>query len=393
KQLGILQDLQGPKIRVGEIDGEIILKKGQAVILNGKSSSNGVIRIPLTYKSLHKDIKSGNRILLDDGLIELLVESVFKKDIRAIVKVGGTLISHKGINLPDSVVKLSSLTKKDKEDLKFGLKKKVDFIALSFVRNKDDVLELLKLLPKKNPPFIIAKIEKHEAIKNFDKILEVVDGIMVARGDLALEIQAEKVPVAQKDMIIKCLAIAKPVIVATQMLHTMIEKPRPTRAEVSDVANAVIDHSDALMLSGESAVGKYPVKAVETMARIIKNAENSKYDDLKPCLVMSEVSRVLSEAPKSKAIIVVSDSAETARKISRIRPELPIYASVTNERESRELLLSWGVKPFFLSKRRRIKGLDKKFIKFLKKKKLLKPKNKIILVKSEKGNETVEKIN
>lgn len=393
KQIGILQDLQGPKIRVGSIDGEIILKKGQAVILNGKSGSSGTVRIPVTYSGLHKDVKSGDRILLDDGLLELVVEGVFKKDIRATVKIGGKVISHKGINLPDSVVKLSSLTQKDKDDLKFGLRKKVDFVALSFVRNSDDILELRKILPKKNPPFIIAKVEKHEAIKNFDKILDVVDGIMVARGDLALEIPAEQVPVVQKDIIMKCLSAAKPVIVATQMLHTMIENPRPTRAEISDVANAVIDHADALMLSGESAVGKYPVKAVETMARVIKNTEKSKYDDLKPCVVMSDTARILSESPKTKAIVIISDTAETARKISCIRPEAAVYASITSPKECRELLLTWGVRPQFLSKRKKIKGLDKKFIKFLRKKGFIKPKDKIILVINEKGVEVVEKIN
>jgi len=388
KPVGILQDLQGPKIRVGDIKGELILKKGQAVILNGKSGGKGAIRIPVTYKELHKDVKGGDRILLDDGLIELVVEGVFKKDIRTTVKIGGTLTSHKGMNLPDSVIKLSSLTNKDKEDLKFGLKNKVDFVALSFVRDKSDVLELRKLFPKKNPPFLIVKIEKHEAVKNFDKILEVVDGVMVARGDLALEILTEKVPVVQKDIIAKCLNSAKPVIVATQMLHTMIENPRPTRAEVSDVANAVIDHADALMLSGESAVGKYPIKAIQMMTKTILNTEHSRYDDLQTCSTpvagsMGEVTRILSESPKTKAVVVVSDSAETARLVSRFRPELPIYASITDERASRELLLSWGIQPYFISKRKKIKKLTPKLIKLLKKQKLLNPKDSIVVVENE----------
>lgn len=391
KSLGILQDLQGPKIRVGDIEGEIILKKGQAVVLNGKSNPDGVINIPINYKGLHKDVKNGNRILLDDGLMELVVENVFKKDIRATVKIGGKLISHKGVNLPDSVIKLSSLTNKDKEDLKFGLKNKVDFMALSFVRNKSDILELKELLPKKNPPFVIAKIEKHEAVKNFDEILTVVDGVMVARGDLALEIPAEQVPVVRKEIMEKCLSAAKPVIVATQMLHTMIENPRPTRAEISDVANAVIDHADALMLSGESAVGKYPIKAVETMAKTIKNTEESKYDDLKPDIekiisrdeTMGEIIKILSESKNIKAIIVISDKPETARLVSRFRPELPIYASITDEKSTRELLISWGIQPFFLKRRGKIKKLTSKFIKYLKKKKLIKRKDEVIIVKSE----------
>lgn len=398
KPLGILQDLQGPKIRVGEIEGEIVLKKNQAVVLTCEKPDKD--KIPVTYKEMHKDVKSGHRILIDDGLIELVVENVFKKDIRATVKVGGTLISHKGINLPDSIVRLSSLTPKDKEDLKFGLKQKVDFVALSFVRDKTDVLELRKLMPKKNSPFIIVKIEKNEAIKNFDRILEVVDGVMVARGDLGIETPAEQVPVVQKDIIAKCLAVAKPVIVATQMLHTMTENPRPTRAEVSDVANAVIDHADAVMLSGESAVGKYPVKAVLTMAKTIINTEKSRYDDLKLTAeqivsrdeAMGEVVKLLADAPKTRAILVSSDAPNVARLVSRFRPELPIYASITNEQQTRELLISWGIRPIFLTRRGKIKKLTIKLKKYLKKYKLLKKKDKIILVEHEKEKGNVELI-
>ncbi len=402
--IGILQDLQGPKIRVGLLPKPIILKSGQAVVLTVDVTPSGEARdnnkIPVTYKGMASEVKGGHRILMDDGLIELEVQNIFKKDIRAKVKIGGPLSSHKGINLPDSLVKLSSLTPKDKEDVKFGLKKGVDFISLSFVKSKEDVLDLRKILPKKNPPFIIAKIEKHEAVKNFDKILEVVDGIMVARGDLAVEIPAEQVPVAQKDIVAKCLRAAKPVIVATQMLQSMTENPRPTRAEVSDVANAVIDHADATMLSAESATGKYPALAVETMSKIINNTEISRYDDLKSNTIeilkdseaLGEVAKILSETPKVKAVVVASESADIVRQISRFRPEAPIFSAVTDEKEGRGLMLSWGVKPFYLGKVR-VEKLAEKLLKLLKKQEFIKNKDKIILIKNGKRTEEVEIIN
>jgi len=411
--IGILQDLQGPKIRVGLLENPLELKTGELIILTVDITSSGKSRdpkkIPVSYKNIVKDLKKGHRILMDDGLIELETQNISKKDIRAKVKIGGTLSSHKGINLPDSLVKLSSLTPKDKEDVKFGLKKGVDFISLSFVKSKEDILALRRLLPKKNPPFVIAKIEKHEAINNFDKILETVDGIMVARGDLAVEIPAEQVPVVQKDIVAKCLRAAKPVIVATQMLQSMTENPRPTRAEISDIANAVIDHCDATMLSAESASGKYPIQAVLTMAKTIQNTEKSKYDDLKNNTeqiiegseALGEVAKILSEAssaitirakPKAKAVIVVSENADVPRQISRFRPNVPIFSAVTEEKQGKGLLLSWGVIPFYLGKNN-LEKLADRFIKFLKKENFIKNKDKIILVKKGKNLEEVEVIN
>ncbi|MDP1890707.1 MAG: pyruvate kinase, partial [Gemmatimonadaceae bacterium] len=272
--VGIIADLQGPRIRVGELPTtgvKLTPKEKVTLTTNLKNEKN---KIPITYTDLHKDLASGNRILLDEGLLELKVLKISGRDILCEVVVGGVLTSHKGINLPDSSVNLPPLTEKDKDDLEFVVKEDVDWVALSFVSRASEIYDLRYLiralekklkLSKAAPIKIIAKIEKHEAVKNLDEILEAVDGIMIARGDLGIETPPEDVPLWQKKIIDKCLTVAKPVIVATQMLDSMIRKPRPTRAEVSDVANAVIDHADAVMLSGETASGLYPLESVEMM--------------------------------------------------------------------------------------------------------------------------------
>ena len=277
--IAILQDLQGPKIRTGVLPAEgVKIKEGQKIILTTKKNFLPN-QIPVTYNKLHQDIKAGERLLFDDGLMDAVVLKVRGMDIVCRVITGGTLLSHKGINLPDTDIGIKSITKKDEEDLEFGVIQNVDWIALSFVRTVNDVRHLKKLINKfqkkhnikNNAPIkIIAKIEKAEAVKNIDDILTEVDGLMVARGDLGIEIPAENVPLVQKSLINKARANAKSVVVATQMLDSMIRNPRPTRAEVSDVANAVIDHTDAVMLSGETATGKYPVSAVQIMTKIIK---------------------------------------------------------------------------------------------------------------------------
>ncbi|MBI2436143.1 MAG: pyruvate kinase [Candidatus Magasanikbacteria bacterium] len=287
--IAILQDLQGPKIRVGIVPKTgIELNKGHEVLFSTDEKNKKAIQIG--YKDLHKFLKKDELMLLDDGKIQGVISSVKGKTITVRITVSGVLTSHKGINVPQSdLSKLKVLTDKDKQDIEFGVKNGVDMIALSFVMSPTDILDLKyhikkvarKLGIKKQEPIrVIAKIEKAEAVKRIDEILEVVDAIMVARGDLGIEIPAEEVPIIQKKLVDKALEKAKPVIVATQMLDSMQHNPRPTRAEVSDVANAVIDHTDAVMLSNETASGEYPVETVAMMSKIIRQTEKSHYDDL-----------------------------------------------------------------------------------------------------------------
>lgn len=275
KKVEILQDLQGPKIRIGELKKPVTIKKNQAVVI-GKN-------FDLDF-DISTTVKKGDRILIEDGLMEIKVTGVKGKLITCKVINGGKVQSHKGVNLPDSKVKFPIITEKDIADLQFGLKNGVDYVALSFVGSDKDIIQMKKLIKKylstgKKKPLIVAKIERRDGVKNFNKILKQTDVVMVARGDLGVEMPDWDVPVMQKDIIAKCRKARKPVIVATQMLDSMIRNPRPTRAEVSDVANAVIDRADAVMLSGESASGKYPVEAVMEMRRIIEDTEASPYDD------------------------------------------------------------------------------------------------------------------
>jgi pyruvate kinase len=400
--VGIIADLQGPRIRVGELPaaGVKLVPKGKVVLTtNSKNAKN---KISVTYANLHKDLAPGKRILLDEGLLELKVLQISGKDIFCEVVVGGILTSHKGINLPDCSVSLPPLTEKDKEDLAFAVREGVDWVALSFVSRASEIYDLRYLIKKlehkmKNPPLapvrIIAKIEKHEAIRNFDEILEAVDGIMVARGDLGIETPAEEVPLLQKKIIDKCLEAAKPVIVATQMLDSMIRKPRPTRAEVSDVANAVIDHTDAVMLSGETASGAYPVEAVSTMAKIVKETEDSEYDDLVMGTIMkkikpideavSRVANILARTVDAKAILAASLSGYSGRIVCRYRPELPILVTTDNERVERQLTLSWGVMPFLLPACHSVEELVDRSLGYIKKNKLVGAGEKIIIIAGE----------
>jgi pyruvate kinase len=363
----ILQDLQGPKIRVGDLPKEgVVLSSGETIIFSTKVSlykKNKPQILPVTYKKLDRDVSVGQRIFLDDGLMEVKIEKVKDKEIITRVITGGLLLSHKGMNFPDSTLRVSALSEKDKKDLAFGLKQKVDWVALSFVTSAKDVLELRRLITKKIKnknlqPNVLVKIEKHEAIENFDEILAVVDGVMVARGDLGVEIPAEEVPIRQKEIIEKCRKAGKPVIVATQMLDSMIRNPRPTRAEVSDVANAVIDHADAVMLSGESATGKYPLEAVETMSRIIKKTESSSFDDLSADrdtagnaeTIISHALRLMAKQKHINGVLTASFFTPSAERLNLSRPELSLFIAATSETEVRKLNLRWGVKPFLLKK-------------------------------------------
>lgn len=402
--LAVLMDLQGPKIRVGNLPKEgFKLEVGKQIIFTNDITSGGQAKnkekIPVTYLGLCKDVKSGSRMLLDDGLLEVRVTAVKNKDIYAEVVVGGLLTSHKGLNLPDVTVSIPAITEKDREDLRFGIRKGVDFVALSFVRSAKDVRKLRKMIQgfegvkSPTPVKIIVKIEKHEALDNFDEILEATDGVMVARGDLAVETSAEHVPLYQKEIIEKCRHKAKPVIVATQMLDSMIRNPRPTRAEVSDIANAVIDHTDAVMLSGESATGRYPVEAVKIMAQTIKETEKSSYDDVSMAAEIKEgakdrvataaMTALLARLKKAKLILGASWSGETAKLIAHYRPEVPIVMGSPNERVVRQLNLSWGVKPFLLKRARTVDELIKALFNYVKKSKLAQSGDQVILLSGE----------
>lgn len=360
RPVAILQDLQGPKIRVGTLPGEgLDLIEGHLVTLQAGVASAPEGIIPVPYERLAHDIKRGDRILLDDGNRELEVVEKKGPIIRAKVLLGGRLISHKGINVPSVSLSIESMTEKDEEDLAFGLKQDIDFVALSFVRRASDVVELRKKIEHHLPagldaPGIIVKIEKHEALEHFDEILAETDAVMIARGDLGLETPASAVPIRQKELIAKCIVAGKPVITATQMLDSMQHSPRPTRAEVSDVANAVIDHTDAVMLSGETAMGQYPVRSVQTMAEIIQNTEESPLDNLKPHpeavgepvpTAVAAAAVNLARHIDAKAIVVTTHSGFSARAVARLRPERPIYAATDKPRTRQQLILSWGITP------------------------------------------------
>lgn len=402
KPIAIMQDLQGPKIRIGLLPEKgVELKEGTVVSFDTSQTEYKDNILPIDY-DLHEYAKIGERILLDDGDIEVKITHINKTRIDGEIVVGGILTSHKGINVPDSKLSVSALTEKDKEDARFGVKSGVEFIALSFVNNAKDILDLRYLvkeyekemnLKSKEPIRIIAKIERGEAVNNIKEILDVADGIMVARGDLGIEIPAQQVPLAQKNLINLAMDAEKPVIVATQMLSSMKEKPRPTRAEVSDIANAVIDHADAIMLSNETATGKYPIKSVQTMTDIILETESSTYDDL-PLKehnekkhevddIVSSLSRLLAERVGAKIILTASISGDTGRLLSRYRPELPILVGTGTDRVLRQLNLSWGVIPFLLEPCNSIEELVERSIVKLKKREIITDGDKMIVVAGE----------
>lgn len=357
--VSLMVDLQGPKLRVGILPvSGVKLRKGDLVTLvpeETSSCSEGIV--PLGNPELINDLKIGHRIYLDDGEMELRVTGIEKRGVKCQVVVGGCLLSRKGINLPDTTITVPTITKKDIEDIKFAIEQNVDWIAVSFVRSPDDVRAVKKLIEEnKSNIRVIAKIERHEAISVIDGIIDCSDGVMVARGDLGVEIPTEDVPLLQKKIIQKCLRAGKPAIVATQMLNSMITNPRPTRAEVSDVANAVFDSADALMLSGETSVGKYPVESVEMMSRIICKAESflnfEKMLDERIGWAHETIPEAVSFAAcriardlNTRAIITATQSGLTARKISRYRPSQPIIACSQNQYVVNQLMLSWGVEP------------------------------------------------
>jgi pyruvate kinase len=359
KPVGILLDLAGPKIRIGTIpEPGILLEPGHKFILTSREIKGSVNAVSLTYKDLPREVKSGDRLLLADGLMELIVEEAGESDIICKVVTGGILTSHKGINLPTGTIRTSSLTEKDRAGLLFGLENDVDFIALSFVQTANDIKMVKDIIAAKGKDTpVIAKIEKHEALDNIDAIMEISDGIMVARGDLGVEIPLEDVPLIQKRLIHKANMCGKPVITATQMLRSMVTSPRPTRAEATDVANAVLDGTDAVMLSEETASGNYPAESVMYMSRLAMVAESGfpfeKFLSMIPEKDISEsvahASCVLASHLEARAIVAYTQSGRTARYISRFRPRQPIVALSPNDKTVRRLSLSWGCRPRLVS--------------------------------------------
>jgi len=390
-RVAVMQDLQGPKIRVGTMpEGGVRLREGENFILSTSEVEGDASGAHVTYPELHEDVRPGDNIYLADGVIHLVVESVEGMDVKCRVIHGGTLLSHQGVNLPGVRISTPALTEKDREDLEFGLELGVDYVALSFVRRVDEVLELKRIIAEHDSSAqVISKVEKKEALDSLEKIVEASDAVMIARGDLGVEVHTEDVPVYQKLIIHECLARGKPVITATQMLESMVHSERPTRAEASDVANAVVDGSDALMLSAETATGEYPVESVATMARIIEKMEgligvngragddkgaaapggrgdgNIRYElgtgvygashrrtDAHPVkgdrdtqfldAVCSGAVKVADEIG-AEAIAVLTHSGRTARMIARYRPSVPIVALTDYMPVIRRMSLVWGV--------------------------------------------------
>ena len=356
KAVAIIADLQGPKIRTGLIagGGAVLLRAGQTFFLTTRNVAGTAEGVSTTFSGLPRSVGSGDTILLADGGIELRVLSVRGKDVACRVKNGGPLGEHKGINLPGAKLKIPSLTKKDVADLAFALEAGVDYVALSFVRTAKDVDAAHALIERAGKsPLVIAKLEKPEAIEHLDAILAVADAVMVARGDLGVEMSPERVPVVQKQIILRARNALVPVITATQMLDSMEKNPRPTRAEASDVANAIFDGSDALMLSGETAAGKYPVEAVRMMDRIIREAEANIAEPPRPARAATlRISEVVAQAVcraaeelRMKAVVVFTESGASARLVSKYRPCVPIVAFTPNPETYPQMGLLWGVLP------------------------------------------------
>jgi pyruvate kinase len=357
--VGILQDLQGPKIRLGKFEtGSIILKRGDRFTLTSRQLPGTQEISSVTYPPLADEVPMGATILLDDGRVEMKVDAIDRqnRELHCEVVVGGPLSNSKGVNFPGVYLSIKAMTDKDREDLQFGLNQGVDWVALSFVRNPQDVLEIKELISAagKQVP-VIAKIEKHEAIEQMDAVLSVCDGVMVARGDLGVELPAEDVPVLQKRLIATANRLGIPVITATQMLDSMVNSPRPTRAEISDVANAILDGTDAVMLSNEAAVGKYPVEAVATMARIAARIDSDRslhHATLKetsggrsiPNAISQAVSQIAAQL-QAKAILTQTKTGATARNVSKYRPTTPIIAATPHIDVARQLQMVWGVEP------------------------------------------------
>lgn len=361
--IALLGDLQGPKLRVGDLEGgSIELKAGDEIIFTTEKVVGNKERVYVSYPNLAKDVKHGERIFLDDGKMEVAVKEILDdKSLLVTVSLGGTLLPKKGVNLPDSALTMPSLTEKDIADLEFIIEQDLDWVALSFVRKAEDIVGLKQRIKDKNSKIkAISKIEMPEALRNLRDIIVESDGIMIARGDLGVEIPVEKVPVIQKDIIRKCMHRAKPVIVATQMMESMMERTKPNRSEVTDVANAVLEGADAVMLSGETAMGAYPVLVVETMSKIISEVENTVYDYDKddilapqphsPSFISDAVcysACKLAQDTGAAALVGMTQSGYTGFMLSSYRPKSPLYIFSKERSLINQLSLSWGVRAFY----------------------------------------------
>ncbi len=375
QSVAILLDLSGPKIRIGMIpNGPIKLVNGKKYILTSRDIEGNDKEVSLTYKKMPKEVKPGHRLLLADGTLQLKVLSSDGENIECEVIDGGELSSKKGVNLPDTDISAPAMTEKDKVDLMFGLEQDVDYVALSFVRDRADVARVNDIINKSGKKTeLIAKIERNEALDNIDEILEEVDGIMVARGDLGVEVPVETVPLIQKKLITKANLQAKIVITATQMLESMIECPVPTRAEVTDVANAILDGTGSVMLSGETAVGKFPIKAVEMMVRIAENTEtsfpyhewNSKFGRNMSLLTEESIAHSaceISDQIDASAIVCFSNSGSTMKLIAKYRPSQPVFVLTSDLKTYRKLGLVWGAIPIFMKESDKLEDMEQQAI-------------------------------
>ena len=396
----LLLDTQGPEIRIGKFKGDkAILENGDIFTLLNEDVLGDNTKVSITYKTLYKEIDIGRTILINDGTIELKVKGIVNKDIVCKVIQGGKLTNRKSINIPDFIVSLPGITTKDVEDIKYGIEAGFDYIAASFVRKPQDILEIKKVLKENNGEHIkvIAKIENREGINNFDEILKVADGIMVARGDLGVEIPMEEVPILQKEFIKKTHITGKPVITATQMLESMITNPRPTRAEVSDVANAIYDGTSAIMLSGETASGMFPVECVKTMDKIAVAVEKSirywesfktrKYElkDLDYEFNMNYAVCTTAANIEAKAIIAYTDTGDMPREVASFGPECQVFAITQNPITYRQLGLCWSIEPKLFEKQNSIDELLHKGIDKLKEDKILNKGDKIVVAGGKKA--------
>jgi len=391
--IGIMADLQGPRIRVGN-EENFSIEKGEIIFVNDEKTEKEKELI-IDSPGLISSLKIGERILVEDGLMELKIVEKNGKEIKAEVINGGEIKPRKGINVPDTSLSFGAVSEKDEKDLEYALEEDVDFIALSFVGNGKEIVDVKEKIKKilgreKDLPQIVSKIERKEAIENIDEIVIATDVIMVARGDLGIEMPVSQVVIFQKEIIAKCLRSATPVIVATQMLDSMIKNPKPTRAEVSDVSNAVIDHADAVMLSGESANGKYPVESIQTMTEIIKKTEDSPFDDLQHGFLDDSEKSVsaavansahdLAKNSRAEAIIAASVSGFTARMVARHRPEQVVYAATNSNKTYNQIALVWGVDSFILPECKTLDELISKSVKILKEKKILREGERVVIV-------------
>jgi len=390
--IAILADLQGPKLRVGEIkDNALVLKKGDEFYFTNEPCIGTLEHVYISYPAFHNDVRIGEKILLDDGKIEVLVKEI-GSDTRVKVEVltPGILSSKKGVNLPDTKISLPSLSEKDLDDLDFIISQDVDWVALSFVRRPEDVLQLRDILKSKNSGAkIISKIEKPEALEHLREIILSSDAVMVARGDLGVELPLEQIPMIQKTIVRKCIHRAKPVIIATQMMESMIDRTRPNRSEITDVANAVMEGADAVMLSGETAMGQYPELVIHTMVSIINEVE--KEEDVynrnlvpkphSPSFLSDALcynACVIAKEINANALIGMTQSGYTAFMLSSYRPSSPLYVFTKTKKLVNQLSLSWGVRAFYYDKEESIDGIIADQVSFLKEKNLLQPGDVVV---------------